>query len=66
MSRLPTLPKTAIALYALGCVVALVCLIDTTAFTITGFFFVGLGSFGLGSLAYAKVVWDDLHAHGVL
>jgi hypothetical protein len=66
MSRLPILLKAAIALYALGCVLALLCLIDTTALTMTGFFFVGLGSFGLGFLAYAKVVWDDLRADGVL
>jgi len=66
MSRLPFLLKAALALYALGCLVALICTVDTTALSMTAFFLVGLVSFGLGFLAYAKVVWDDLRAHGVL
>ena len=58
--------KIALALYGLGLAAALLCLIDTTALSMTVFFFVGLTSFGLGFLAYAKVVWDDLRAHGAL
>lgn len=66
MSSLPGLLKAALTLYALGGIIALICIMDTTAVTMTLFFFVGVVSFGLGFLAYAKVVWDDLRAHGVL
>ena len=64
MSSLPGLQKAALALYALGCVIALICIIYMTDVTMKLFFFVGLGSFGLAFLAYAKVVWDYLRAHG--
>lgn len=66
MNNLPGLLKAALALYGLGGVIALICIIDTTAVTMTLFGFAGVASFGLGFLAYAKVVWDDLRAHGVL
>ncbi len=66
MSSLPSVVKAALALYIVGSVIAVVCIIDTTALTMTLFFFVGIGCFGLGFLAYAKAVWDDLRAHGVL
>ena len=66
MSGLPGLVKAALALYALGSVIAVICLIHTNAVTMTLFFFIGIGSFGLGFLAYAKAVWNDLRAHNVL
>lgn len=66
MSSLPSLVRAAFTLYALGGIIALMCIIDTTAVTMTLFFFVGVASFGLGFLAYAKAVWDDLREHGVL
>ncbi|HLH78632.1 MAG TPA: hypothetical protein VKV28_17670 [Candidatus Binataceae bacterium] len=56
----------ALFLYALSLVLALVCLVHTTALTMTGFFVFGLGALALGFVIYAKVVWDDLRAHGVL
>lgn len=62
----PPLLKLALTLYVLGSIIALICVIHTTAVTMTLFFFIGLGMFGLGFLAYAKVVWDDLREHGVL
>ena len=65
-SGLPPLLKMGLTLYVLGSIIALLCLIHTTAVTMTLFFFIGLGTFGLGFVAYAKVVWDDLCAHGVL
>jgi|GEM_PF-6709754 hypothetical protein len=55
-----------LALYAVSVALALTCLIWTTALTMTAFFVIGLGALGLGFLVYAKLVWDDLHAHGVL
>ncbi|MGH7814406.1 MAG: hypothetical protein ACREQI_10460 [Candidatus Binataceae bacterium] len=66
MSRLPLLIKAGLALYAIGIAISAICLLDTTALTMTIFFSAGVGSFGLGFLAYAKAVWDDLRAHGVL
>ena len=58
--------KMALTLYVLGSIIALICVIHTTAVTMTLFFIIGLGTFGLGFLTYAKVVWDDLRVHGVL
>lgn len=62
----PPLLKTALTLYVLGSIIALISIIHTTPVTMTLFFFIGLGTFGVGFLTYAKVVWDDLRAHGVL
>ena len=56
----------ALLFYALSVVLALVCLAHTTALTMTGFFVLGLGALALGFVIYAKVVWDDLRAHGVM
>lgn len=66
MNSLPALVKLALGLYALGSVIAGICLINTTAVTMTLFFFIGIGTFALGFLAYAKAVWDDLRTHQVL
>jgi hypothetical protein len=41
-------------LYALGCLVALIYTVDTTVLSMTAFFFVDLGSFDLGFLAWRR------------
>ncbi len=66
MNSLPHLLKIALALYAMGSIIALICIVDTTPVTMTLFFFIGLGCFALGFCVYAKAVWDDLCSHGVL
>lgn len=58
--------KTAIAMVAAGTILALWCLIETTAISMTAFFSLGIPLYGLGAILYIAEIILDLRAHRVL
>jgi len=56
----------ALAANALGFLLAIPCLLDTTPITMVVFFLVSLPLFGLGFLLYGTAVVRDLRSHKVL
>lgn len=58
--------RAAVALVALGTVLAIWCLIQTTAMSMTFFFTFGIPLYGLGVLFYLAEIFLDLRNHRVL
>lgn len=63
---MPLRIRLALALTAAGTVLALWCLVETTALSMTLFFTLGLPLFGLGAFLYVWEVVADLRRHRVL
>jgi uncharacterized membrane protein YedE/YeeE len=56
----------ALALVAIGTVLAVLCMVETTALSMTMLFSVSIPAFGLAALLYVVEVVRDLRRHRVL
>ena len=58
--------RSSLALVAIGTGFTMWCLLDTTALSMTGFFALGVPSYGLGAILYVWEILLDLRRHHVL
>jgi hypothetical protein len=63
---MPSLVKWSLIASALGWLLSIPCLLDTTPLTMVLFFFASVPLFGLGFLLYTVTVIRDLRSHKVL